>query len=59
MLRPSVHNDTFSRDNPPPADQWPALLLDKFDYPDTLNAALELTDAMVEKGFGHSARATG
>ena len=52
MLRQSVHTDTFSRDNLPPADQWPDLLLDKFDYPDALNAAWELTDAMVEKGFG-------
>ena len=52
MLRKSAHTDTFSRDNLPPAEQWPELLLDKFDYPDTLNAAYELTDAMVEKGFG-------
>jgi 2-aminobenzoate-CoA ligase len=28
------------------------LLLDGFDYPDRLNAAVELTDAMVAKGFG-------
>ena len=52
MLRQSAHTDTFSRDNLPPADQWPDLLLDGFDYPDSLNAAFELTDAMVEKGFG-------
>ena len=52
MLRQSAHTDTFSRDNLPPAEQWPDLLLEKFDYPDTLNAAHELTDAMVEKGFG-------
>lgn len=52
MLRQSAHTDTFSRDNLPPAEQWPDLLLEKFDYPDTLNAAHELTDAMVDKGFG-------
>lgn len=48
----SAHTDTFTRDNLPPAQQWPDLLLDGFDYPDRLNAGVELTDAMVEKGFG-------
>lgn len=52
MLGPSAHTDTFARDNLPPADQWPELPLDGFDYPDRLNAAVELTDRMVEKGFG-------
>ena len=52
MLRPSAHTDTFARDNLPPADSWPDLLLDGFDYPDRLNAAVELTDAMVARGFG-------
>ena len=35
-------------------DQWPDLLLDRpeFQYPEYLNAAVELTDRMVEKGFG-------
>lgn len=51
-LGPSAHVDTFSRDNLPPRDQWPDLLLDGFDYPEYLNAAVELTDRMVEKGFG-------
>jgi 2-aminobenzoate-CoA ligase len=53
-LGPSAHVDTFSRDNLPPADQWPDLLLDRpeFQYPEYLNAAVELTDRMVEKGFG-------
>jgi 2-aminobenzoate-CoA ligase len=46
------HTDTFARDNLPPRDQWPEFLLDGFDYPDRLNAAVELTDAMVAKGFG-------
>ena len=52
MLRPSGHVDTFTRDNLPPIDLWPDLLLDGFAYPDRLNAAVELTDAMVARGFG-------
>ncbi|RUM96128.1 2-aminobenzoate-CoA ligase [Pseudaminobacter arsenicus] len=52
MLGPSAHIDTFTRDNLPPADQWPDLLLDGFDYPQTLNAGYELSDALVAKGFG-------
>lgn len=52
MLFPSAHTDTFMRDNLPPANIWPDFLLDGFDYPRQLNAAVELTDAMVTKGFG-------
>ena len=52
MLSPSAHVDTFSRDNLPPAEQWPDFLLDRFDYPERLNAGYELTDAMVDQGFG-------
>ena len=52
MLRTSAHTDTFSRDNLPAEEAWPDLLLEGFDYPDRLNAGVELTDAMVEKGFG-------
>ncbi|MFV2038494.1 MAG: AMP-binding protein, partial [Paracoccaceae bacterium] len=52
MLGASAHSDTFARDNLPPAGQWPDFLLDGFDYPDRLNVAVELTDAMVAKGFG-------
>ncbi|BCH23864.1 benzoate-CoA ligase family protein [Mesorhizobium sp. L-8-3] len=52
MLGPTAHIDTFARDNLPPPEQWPDFLLDGFDYPDHLNAAVELTDAMVAKGFG-------
>jgi 2-aminobenzoate-CoA ligase len=53
-LGPTAHVDTFTRDSLPPAEQWPDLLLDspEFQYPDYLNAAVELTDRMVEKGFG-------
>ncbi len=53
-LGPSAHVDTFTRDNLPPFEQWPDILLDRpeFQYPERLNAAVELTDRMVEKGFG-------
>ena len=52
MLGPSAHLDTFTRDNLPPPAQWPDLFLEGFDYPERLNAAVELTDAMVARGFG-------
>ena len=48
----SAHTDTFARNNLPPKEQWPDLLLDDFPYPDCLNAGYELTDAVVEAGFG-------
>lgn len=53
-LGPSAHVDTFARDNLPPFDQWPKLLLDRpeFQYPERLNAAVELTDRVVERGHG-------
>jgi 2-aminobenzoate-CoA ligase len=52
MLGPTGHQDHFTRDRLPPAGDWPDLLLQGFDYPDWLNAAVELTDRMVERGFG-------
>jgi 2-aminobenzoate-CoA ligase len=52
MLGPSAHTDTFARDNLPPAEQWPEFLLSGFDYPDFINIGVELTDQMVNKGFG-------
>jgi 2-aminobenzoate-CoA ligase len=48
----SAHTDTFTRDNLPPSQLWPDILLDGFDYPETLNAGVELTDTMVKRGFG-------
>ncbi len=51
-LGPSGLADTFARDNLPPADLWPSIDLTGFDYPEWLNAAEELTDRMVERGFG-------
>ena len=52
MLSASAHTDTFARDNLPPEDQMPDFLLDGFDYPERLNVGVELTDALVAKGFG-------
>ena len=52
MLGPTSHVDTFTRDHLPPPEEWPEFLLKGFDYPDHLNAAVELTDAVVAKGFG-------
>ncbi len=52
MLGPSGHVDSFARDRLPPAAQWPEFLLEGFDYPEYMNAAVELTDRMVERGFG-------
>ena len=52
VLGRSAHVDTFTRDNLPAADNWPDILLAGFDYPEELNAAVELTDRMVARGFG-------
>lgn len=52
MLGPTGHSDTFSRDRLPPVAEWPEFLLSGHDYPDYLNVGVELTDHMVEKGFG-------
>ena len=51
-LGPTAHVDTFARDHLPPPERWPAFLLDGFDYPDRLNAGVELTDALVRQGHG-------
>ena len=52
MLGPTAHIDTFSRENLPKQSRQPNFLLDEYNYPDYLNASEELTDLMVEKGFG-------
>jgi len=54
QLGPTAHVDTFARDNLPPFEQWPDILLDRpeFQYPERINVGAELTDRMVEKGFG-------
>jgi 2-aminobenzoate-CoA ligase len=55
VLDPSSHLDRFARDHLPPPEQWPVFdsgELAGLDYPKRLNAAVELLDRMVEKGFG-------
>lgn len=52
MLGTTAHIDTFCRENLPEPEAQPDFNLDDFDYPDTLNVGYELTDAMVDKGFG-------
>src|ERR1700716_1072096 len=54
FLGPSGHVDDFARRNLPPFAQWPELILDRaeFQYPEYLNAAVELTDRIVEQGHG-------
>ena len=53
-LGPTGHVDSFARDNLPPRELWPDFLLDRpeFSYPDYINVGVELTDRMVERGFG-------
>jgi 2-aminobenzoate-CoA ligase len=54
MLGPSAHVDGFTRENLPPEEARPDFLLDRpeFQYPERINVGAELTDRMVEKGFG-------
>ncbi len=44
--------DSFARDNLPPRDQWPDLLLGDLHYPEYLNCVTELLDAHVGTGNG-------
>jgi 2-aminobenzoate-CoA ligase len=50
----TAHVDTFARDNLPPREQWPDLVFDlpHLHYPARLNAADELLDRALERGFG-------
>ncbi len=45
------HVDTFTRDRLPAAEDWPEIV-PLFDYPEWLNIGVELSDRMVERGFG-------
>ncbi|GAB3590977.1 AMP-binding protein [Angustibacter peucedani] len=53
-LSPSAHVDTFCRDHLPPAGSWPDLVFDRpeLQYPDRLNAAVELLDTTVAEHGG-------
>jgi 2-aminobenzoate-CoA ligase len=50
----SAHIDTFARDNLPPQSLQPLFRFDlpELQYPERLNACVELLDRMVERGFG-------
>ncbi len=50
-LGPTGHVDTFTRDRLPAAEDWPEIAT-VFDYPEWLNVGVELSDRMVERGFG-------
>jgi len=52
MLGPSAHVDTFTREHLPPESSWPDFNYSGFDYPERINVGVELTDRMVERGFG-------
>lgn len=54
QLLPSSHTDTFTRERLPPQEQWPVIIADpaELDYPDTLNATVELVDKHVREGKG-------
>lgn len=47
----TAHTDTFARDRLPPRDSWPVLLRDVewLDYPEQLNASVELLDKSIER----------
>ncbi len=49
---PSAHLDTFSRDNLPPAGEWPDFVfgLPELKYPDRMNCVTELLDRRVASG---------
>jgi len=50
----SAHIDTFARDHLPPRAQWPEFLFDRaeYRYPVRLNAAVELLDRALQRGWG-------
>ena len=50
----TAHVDTFARDNLPPRELCPDILLDDpaYDYPARLNCAVELLDRMIDAGCG-------
>ena len=51
-LGASGHVDSFTRDHLPPPPEWPAFNASTTNYPERLNVGYELTDRMVERGFG-------
>ena len=53
MTVTSAHVDTFARDHLPPREQWPDFVYDlpELHYPDRVNAATELLDGAIAKGW--------
>ncbi len=51
-LGASGHVDSFARDQLPPPLEWPSFSASATDYPERLNVGYELTDRMVERGYG-------
>jgi 2-aminobenzoate-CoA ligase len=53
----SAHLDSFSRDNLPPAAEWPEFTFDlpELRYPDRFNCAVELLDRWIQLGHGERA----
>ena len=51
---PSAHLDHFTRDNLPPAADWPdfRFTLPELRYPDRFNCAVELLDRWIARGHG-------
>jgi 2-aminobenzoate-CoA ligase len=56
----TAHKDTFVIDNLPPKDQWPELIFDipEVQYPEKMNAAVELLKASPERAAIHSLHKT-
>ena len=54
MMAHSAHVDTFAHDHLPPREQWPEFVYDlpELHYPDRINAATELLDGAIAKGWG-------
>jgi 2-aminobenzoate-CoA ligase len=54
MMAHSAHVDTFAHDHLPPREQWPDFVYDlpELHYPDRVNAATELLDGAIAKGWG-------
>ncbi len=50
----SAHVDPFARDHLPPRGEWPEFVFDRPEYrhPERLNAAVELLDRAVQRGWG-------
>ncbi|WP_134499230.1 benzoate-CoA ligase family protein [Microvirga pakistanensis] len=50
----TAHVDTFTRNNLPPRDQWPAFLFTRpeFQFPERLNCAVAFLDRWIDEGRG-------